>query len=78
MFESFRLKFFYEPLIEWDANKIDFWVDDFVYRCIQRTQTPGPWAYDRPFFILLNAAVGGTFVGFPTPTTPFPQRMIVD
>lgn len=69
---------FHVYAIEWDADKIDFFVDDFAYQRIERAQTPGPWVYDQPFFILLNVAVGGTFVGFPTPATPFPQRMIVD
>ncbi|MEL6629277.1 MAG: glycoside hydrolase family 16 protein, partial [Bacteroidota bacterium] len=39
---------------------------------------PGEWVYDGPMYLLLNVAVGGTFVGFPTSQTPFPQKMIVD
>ena len=33
---------------------------------------------DEPFYLLLNVAVGGSFVGFPTSLTPWPQRMIID
>ena len=36
------------------------------------------WVYDHPFSILLNLAVGGTFLGNPDGTTVFPQTMIVD
>ncbi len=64
--------------IEWDADKIDFFVNDYLYQRIENTDTPGEWVFDQPFFILLNVAVGGNYVGFPTAQTPFPQKMIVD
>ncbi|HMN88500.1 MAG TPA: glycoside hydrolase family 16 protein [Saprospiraceae bacterium] len=64
--------------IEWDRDKIDFFVNDFLYQRIARSDVPGEWVYDQPFFIIFNVAVGGTFVGFPTPSTPFPQRMTID
>ncbi|HEY7183841.1 MAG TPA: family 16 glycosylhydrolase [Blastocatellia bacterium] len=34
--------------------------------------------FQSQFFILLNVAVGGNFVGSPTSSTSFPQRMVVD
>lgn len=64
--------------IEWDEEKIDFFVDQFLYHRITREQVPGEWVFNQPFFMILNVAVGGTFVGFPTSTTPFPQTMTVD
>ncbi|MFW6226804.1 MAG: glycoside hydrolase family 16 protein [Bacteroidota bacterium] len=64
--------------VEWDEDKIDFFLDDFLYQRIERDDVPGEWVYDQPFFILLNVAVGGDYVGFPTPDTPFPQEMIID
>lgn len=64
--------------IEWDENKIDFFVDDYLYQRIEAGDVPGEWVYDQAFFIILNVAVGGNYVGFPTAQTPFPQRMIID
>ncbi len=64
--------------VEWDAAKIDFFVDDYLYYRIERGDVPGEWVYDQPFFMILNVAVGGNYVGFPTDQTPFPQKMIVD
>lgn len=64
--------------VEWFEDRIDFFVDDFLYQRIEKEDVPGEWVYDQPFFMLLNVAVGGTFVGFPTDGTPFPQTMIVD
>ncbi|MEL6696862.1 MAG: glycoside hydrolase family 16 protein [Bacteroidota bacterium] len=64
--------------VEWTENRIDFFVDDFLYQRITPDDVPGEWVYDGPMYLLLNVAVGGTFVGFPTSQTPFPQKMIVD
>ena len=38
----------------------------------------GSWVFDHPFFIILNVAVGGHFVGPPDESTVFPQTMLVD
>lgn len=64
--------------IEWTEDKIDFFVDDFLYQRIKKEDVPGEWVFNQPFFIIMNIAVGGTFVGFPTAQTPYPQRMIID
>jgi beta-glucanase (GH16 family) len=64
--------------VEWDEAKIDFFVDDYLYQRIEQKDVPGEWVYNQPFFILLNVAVGGNYVGFPTAQTPFPQKMIID
>jgi beta-glucanase (GH16 family) len=64
--------------VEWGEDYIDFYVDDTLYQRIKPEDAPGEWVYDQPFFMILNIAVGGNFVGFPTPQTPFPQTMLVD
>jgi len=64
--------------IEWGADYIDYYVDDTLYQRIRSEDVPGEWVYNHPFFIILNVAVGGNYVGFPTPQTPFPQTMVVD
>jgi len=38
----------------------------------------GTWAFDHPFFIILNVAVGGDWPGPPDANTIFPQQMLVD
>lgn len=64
--------------VEWDADKIDFFVDDYLYQRIENSDAPGQWVYNQPFYVILNVAVGGNYVGFPTSQTPFPQKMIID
>ena len=67
--------------VEWFPDRIDFFVDDFLYERITRADVKAKgkeWVFDKPFFIILNVAVGGTYVGFPNEKTPFPQKMYVD
>lgn len=64
---------------EWDAEKISFSVDGFVYHTVTKSEmSEDQWAFDHPFFIIINLAVGGTFGGDPTGDTVFPQSLYVD
>ncbi len=70
--------------VQWDPAQITFWVDDQPYQAVTAHTLIGggrTWVYDRPFFLLLNLAVGGTFLtpsGQPDADTPFPQTLTVD
>ncbi len=64
--------------IEWGKDYIDYFVDETLYQRITPADLTGEWVFDRPFFIILNVAVGGNYVGFPTTQTPFPQQMTID
>ncbi|MFN6357885.1 MAG: family 16 glycosylhydrolase [Bacteroidota bacterium] len=64
--------------IEWNADKIDFFVNDYLYRRITPAEVSGNWVFDQPFFMILNVAVGGNFVGPPNENTPFPGTMSID
>jgi len=64
--------------VEWGTDYIQYFVDDVLYQEINPKDLTGEWVFDHNFFLILNVAVGGNFVGFPTPDTPFPQTMYVD
>lgn len=64
--------------MEWDAEKVDFFADGYLYKRIARSEVPGEWVYDHSFFMILNVAVGGNYVGFPNNGTPLPQKMTID
>lgn len=49
-----------------------------VERCEELRPRWNKWAFDRPFYIIMNVAVGGSFVGPPNAETVFPQTMLVD
>ncbi len=66
--------------IEWGPDFIDFFVDDRLYQQLTPADLPGDseWVFDNDFFLLLNVAVGGTYVGSPSDNSRFPQKMIID
>ncbi len=39
---------------------------------------PWPAPFDQPFYLVMNVAVGGQFLGNPNKTTVFPAEMLVD
>ncbi|SEC77034.1 Glycosyl hydrolases family 16 [Tenacibaculum sp. MAR_2009_124] len=64
--------------IEWGPDYVNYYVDDVLYNQIKREDVTGEWVFDQPFFIIINLAVGGDFLGAPNASTVFPQRMLVD
>lgn len=65
--------------IEWGPDYINYYVDDVLYNQITPEDVSGEWVFnDRPFYMLLNLAIGGDFVGNPTDDTEFPQTMLID
>ncbi|MBO8200735.1 glycoside hydrolase family 16 protein [Streptomyces smyrnaeus] len=70
---------FHTFAIDWSPGAVTWSVDGNVYQ----TRTPAdvggnPWVFDKPFFLILNLAVGGYWPGDPDGSTNFPQRMTVD
>ncbi|GAB2774090.1 glycoside hydrolase family 16 protein [Salinimicrobium soli] len=64
--------------IEWGPEYINYYVDDVLYNQVTPNDVPGEWVFNDPFYIILNLAVGGDFVGPPNEETVFPQTMLVD
>jgi len=66
--------------VEWDPDSILFYVDKNLYATRTRADLrPGwKWAFDKPFFLILNLAVGGNWPGNPDSSTAFPRDMLVD
>jgi beta-glucanase (GH16 family) len=74
---------FHVVAVEWDPQHIAWYLDDQIFH----TTTPGDlppdstWVFDHDFFLLLNLAVGGTFLGpggGPNDSTPDTAAMGVD
>ncbi len=70
---------FHVYAVEWNANRIDFSVDNQNYFSYNNDYGgSATWPFDQPFYIILNLAVGGGWVGNPDSTTVFPAVMEVD
>ncbi len=51
---------------------------DFWWSKTGDAANPWPAPFDKPFYVVINLAVGGKFGGNPDGTTTFPQEMLVD
>jgi beta-glucanase (GH16 family) len=66
--------------VTWSPNKLVFTLDGVPYA----TRTPSSlssgqqWVFTKPFYLLLNLAVGGTWPGSPNASTQLPATMLVD
>ncbi|MDB6019237.1 MAG: hypothetical protein JWR19_3726 [Pedosphaera sp.] len=77
---------FHTYTLDWATNAILFYVDGHLYE--SQTNWSGPVAsypfpFNQPFFLLMNLAVGGNYVGNPTSAqinagTTFPAEMLLD
>jgi len=70
---------FHTFAVDWSPNRIVWSVDGTAYQ----TRTPADlggdqWVFDKPFFLILNLAVGGYWPGDPDGSTPFPNTLVVD
>jgi beta-glucanase (GH16 family) len=55
---------FHVYAVEWRVDRMDFFVDDKKYFTYEKSATyPDYWRFDRPFYLLLNTAIGGTWGG---------------
>jgi beta-glucanase (GH16 family) len=73
--------------IDWTPTEIRWLIDGELYNknndWFTRTneleeESPFPAPFDRPFYFMLNLAVGGNWPGYPDDTTVFPQTFEID
>ncbi|RFU82683.1 glycoside hydrolase family 16 protein [Streptomyces triticagri] len=70
---------FHTFAVDWAPDSITWSVDGNEFQ----TRTPADlggneWVFNKPFFMILNLAVGGDWPGDPDDSTTFPQELVVD
>lgn len=70
---------FHTFAVDWAPDSITWSVDGNVYQRRTPADVSGKtWAFNKPFFLIMNLAVGGYWPGDPNSSTTFPQRLVVD
>ena len=77
---------FHTYMVDWEYGSISFYVDGNLFETQNNWTDPdGPYPapFNSPFFLIMNLAVGGNYVGNPTTAqinsgTVFPAQMLVD
>ncbi len=65
--------------IEWQQGEIDWLVDGTVFHHVSRADLSGKqWVFDKPFFMIVNLAVGGFLGGDVGSDVSFPRTLLVD
>jgi len=70
---------FHTYAIEWEAGQINWFYDGVEYFSVVKSDIGDrEWVFDKPFFIILNLAVGGQLPGPVGLDVKFPVQMYVD
>ncbi|MFE9172971.1 ricin-type beta-trefoil lectin domain protein [Streptomyces kebangsaanensis] len=70
---------FHTYAVDWAPDSITWSVDGTVYQRRTPADLGGrKWVFDKPFFLILNLAVGGYWPGDPDGSTSFPAQLVVD
>lgn len=65
--------------LDWTQDKMDFYVDNqLLYTFNPEERTEEIWPFDKPFFLIVNLAIGGNFGGPEVDDTIFPQEYVID
>ena len=73
-------KDFHVYAIDWNKNKIDFFIDNKVVFTFRNEETGlDVWPYDQPFYSILNLAIGGSWGGTKgVEMQAFPHKFYID
>ena len=72
---------FHAYIIDWQENKIDFFIDDKLYHTVVRDPKDDfkGWPFDQRFYVIMNIAVGGNWGGAEgVDPGIWPQKMEID
>ena len=70
---------FHDYKLVWNDKLLSMYVDGFKYNeMIIENNAGGTYAFHKPFFLVLNVAVGGNWPGFEIDDSQFPNEMLVD
>jgi len=71
---------FHVYAVEWDGEKMDFFVDNTNYFTFKNEHSgEAAWPFDKPQYLILNTAIGGAWGGVKgVDDAIFPQKFLID
>jgi len=65
--------------VGWTKESISFYIDDeLTYTFSPEVKNESTWPFNKPFYMIINLAVGGHFGGHDVDDSIFPQEFIID
>lgn len=70
---------FHNYKVKWTKKNIQFFIDDtWVYTYEPEIKNKETWPFDKPFYLLINMAIGGNFGGPEIDNSIFPSEFVID
>ncbi len=72
---------FHVYAVEWTENRLDFYIDEVRYFSYEKQEGYGndEWPFDKPHYLILNAAIGGSWGGQQgIDVNIFPTQYLID
>jgi beta-glucanase (GH16 family) len=71
---------FHVYAVDWTSSTLTYYRDSTVIGRITRAEVikHGVWPFDKPFYLLINLAMGGTYAGSVPASVQAPQRYVLD
>lgn len=65
--------------VYWTKDLIEFYIDqDLVYTFSPKLKDNANWPFNKPFYVILNMAIGGNFAGTEIDDSIFPKEFKID
>ena len=64
--------------VAWSAAFISWQLDGHEYFRVAAADVPGPWPFDKAFFLMINLAIGGRWPGNEPDASTLPAEMLID
>ncbi len=65
--------------VNWTKDDIKFYIDNnLVYTFSPTVKDKNTWPFDKPYYVILNLAIGGNFGGPEVDDSIFPQEFVID
>ena len=69
---------FHTYAVAWSAASISWQLDGHEYFRVAAADVPGPWPFDKAFFLMINLAIGGRWPGNEPDASTLPAEMLID
>lgn len=71
---------FHTYAVDWNEDRLVWYLNGEQYAKVTREEAEqeGDWVFDKPFYLVLNLAMGGVLGGEIPEATTYPQRLVVD
>ena len=69
---------FHTYSVDWVPGSVSWHFDGHEYFRVTPQDVPGPWPFEKPFFLVINLAIGGRWPGNEPDASTLPAKMLID